>query len=377
MFWAVLLMTLFLAYANGSNDNFKGVATLYGSKTANFKQALIWTSITSTLGSLLALYLASELLIVFKGVGLVPEFVMSLESFPIAVGLGAGVTVILATLFGLPVSTTHALVGALAGAGFAASSGGINWTGLSSKFFLPLIAGPLFSLVLAALLYPLLKKLRASLDIEPETLIYLDKKVIARLPLNSLSHGDALKIASLELSLPVPALERRVSTLSTYSGSIFSISAKKILDVLHYLSAGLVCFSRGLNDTPKIAALLLIGPALGKEVSILLVGVFILVGGLIQSKKIAKTMGEEITEMNPGQAFSANLITGFMVFFASKWGVPVSTTHVSCGSIFGIGAVTKQAKWQTIKKILLAWMTTLPLGFILGLLAMYALELVL
>jgi PiT family inorganic phosphate transporter len=58
--------------------------------------------------------------------------------------------------------------------------------------------------------------------------------------------------------------------------------------------------------------------------------------------------------MELGQAFTANLITGMMVFGPSKIGVPVSTTHVSCGSIFGIGAVTGKAKWETIKKILLA-----------------------
>ena len=68
----------------------------------------------------------------------------------------------------------------------------------------------------------------------------------------------------------------------------------------------------------------------------------------------------------PGQAFTANLVTGIMVLFASKIGLPVSTTHVSCGSIFGIGVATKQAHWDVIKKILLAWSVTLPIGFGLG-----------
>ena len=107
MGWLVvtLLFTLFLAYANGANDNFKGVATLYGSKSATYRTALIWTSI--------------------------------------------------ATILRLPVSTTHALIGALAGAGWMASTTGINGGRLAEKFFLPLIAGPVISVGLAILVYPI------------------------------------------------------------------------------------------------------------------------------------------------------------------------------------------------------------------------------
>jgi PiT family inorganic phosphate transporter len=77
-------------------------------------------------------------------------------------------------------------------------------------------------------------------------------------------------------------------------------------------------------------------------------------------------MGYKMTKMNPGHAFTANLITGIMVFGVSKVGGPVSTAHVSCGSIFGIGAVNKSLNMKMIGHILLAWVTTLPLGFILG-----------
>ena len=114
MIWltAILIFGLFLAWANGANDNFKGVATLYGSNTTPYKKALILTTIATVLGSLTALFFAKELIIVFKGKGLVPEEVMGLKEFPVAVGLGAAVTVMLATKFGLPVSTTHALIGA-------------------------------------------------------------------------------------------------------------------------------------------------------------------------------------------------------------------------------------------------------------------------
>jgi PiT family inorganic phosphate transporter len=64
--------------------------------------------------------------------------------------------------------------------------------------------------------------------------------------------------------------------------------------------------------------------------------------------------------MEPDQGFLANLVTSFLVIFASKWGMPVSTTHVSCGSLFGIGAVNGGAQWGVIRNILLAWVLTLP-----------------
>ncbi len=91
------------------------------------------------------------------------------------------------------------------------------------------------------------------------------------------------------------------------------------------------------------------------------------VGGLIHSKRIAVTMGKKVTAMNPGQAFTANLITGVMVLVASRFGVPVSTTHVSCGSIFGIGISKKNINLKVLSHIILAWVTTLPLGFMCGL----------
>jgi PiT family inorganic phosphate transporter len=89
-------------------------------------------------------------------------------------------------------------------------------------------------------------------------------------------------------------------------------------------------------------------------------------GGLVNSRRNAETMGHKLTTMNPGQGFTANLVTGALVIGASRLGMPVSTTHVSCGSIFGIGAVTGQGNLKTVAGILLAWVTTLPVAAGLG-----------
>ena len=70
--------------------------------------------------------------------------------------------------------------------------------------------------------------------------------------------------------------------------------------------------------------------------------------------------------MNPGQGFVANFVTAALVIGASRLGVPVSTTHVSCGSLFGIGAVTGRAHWGVIGRIVGAWALTLPAAGLLG-----------
>jgi len=77
-------------------------------------------------------------------------------------------------------------------------------------------------------------------------------------------------------------------------------------------------------------------------------------------------MSHRITEMNDGQAFTANLVTASCVIFASRFGVPVSTTHVRCGSLFGIGLVNCRAHGRMIASILVAWVTTLPVAAVIA-----------
>ena len=90
------------------------------------------------------------------------------------------------------------------------------------------------------------------------------------------------------------------------------------------------------------------------------------VGGLLSARRVAETMSRKITRLNPGQGFTANLVTAFMVTVASRLGLPVSTTHVSVGALFGIGLVNGTARRKTVLSILVAWVTTLPTGAIAG-----------
>jgi PiT family inorganic phosphate transporter len=136
------------------------VATLFGSGTANYRRALTWATVTTFAGSVLALMLARGLVDTFSGRGLVPDVITTQPAFLTAVSLGAALTVLMATRFGLPVSTTHALTGALVGAGAVATLGQVRLGALGSSFLMPLAFSPVVSLLITLLLYPLFKLAR-------------------------------------------------------------------------------------------------------------------------------------------------------------------------------------------------------------------------
>ncbi len=129
-------------------------------------------------------------------------------------------------------------------------------------------------------------------------------------------------------------------------------------------------FARGLNDTPKIAALLLVGNLVAPSAALMAVGLVMATGGFISARQVAATMSHGVTDMNAGQGFTANAITSALVIGASTLGLPVSTTHVSCGALFGIGTVTRLAHRHTIRHIVLAWVVTLPMAALLAAVAL-------
>jgi len=228
--WTALIFgaMLCVAYANGANDTFKGVATLFGSGTTNYKKALWWATATTLAGSIAAVFLATTLVHTFRGQGLIPATLAGSEPFVVAVLSGTALTVFFASKIGTPISTTHSLTGALLGAGLVAVGG---------------------------------------------------------------------------------------------------------LDLMW---------------------------------GVFLVAVLMALGGLLHAQRVAETMSKRITAIDPDQGVIANLVTSVLVICASRWGLPVSTTHVSCGALFGIGAANGKAHWGVVRNIVLAWVVTLPLAALLA-----------
>ncbi|MBI3331266.1 MAG: inorganic phosphate transporter [Candidatus Omnitrophica bacterium] len=350
-------VVILLAYANGANDNFKGVATLRGSRTLGYRAALSWATVTTFAGSLAAVWLSARLAAAFSGQGLVPDALTQEPSFRLAVGLGAALTVLLATASGLPISTTHALTGALIGAGVTAT-GSVDLGRLGQAFLLPLALSPFLSWAITMCLYPAFRSMRLRLGIERQMCLCVDGG--AWQPVVTAPGGVAL-LQSTGLSVTVG---QRQQCMERYHGRLLGIDAQQVLDRLHLLSAGAVSFARGLNDTPKIVALLVAAQGAGLALghALWLAGVAMALGGWRHARRVAATMSERITGMNHGQGFTANLTTSLLVLVASRLGLPVSTTHVVCGSLFGLGTVTGQARWAMIRAIIAAWVGTLPLA---------------
>ena len=358
--WIGILIVVFavaLAFANGANDNSKGVATLIGGGLLSTKKAILYAGVATLLGSAAAIWLGAELAGKFTGKGIVDAAILGSTLFPFCMGIAASLTVLLATRIGMPISTTHSMVGAIIGIGLAGH--GLHWPAVWSKFFYPLIVSPLIAVAVGAGLYLLLRFVRRGIGITAETCLCVGKSMQ---PVRIANDGS-MHFSGSGLTLTV---DEQANCLRRYQGQVFGVNAQAVLDRLHLLSAGAISFARGLNDTPKVAALMIGLSFLTDAHAVLLTGIAILAGGLMMVRRVAETMSHRITAMNDGQAFSANLATAFLVIVASRWGVPVSTTHVSCGSLFGIGLVTRQGNRNVIGSILLAWITTLPVAAIIG-----------
>lgn len=361
MDWPIIIVgaTLFVAYANGANDNFKGVATLFGSGTTDYRKALGWATITTLAGSVAAFFVATQLISNFQGKGLVPAELSESEPFVTAVVLGAALTVILATKMGMPISTTHSLTGALFGSGLVAVGLDLGFRALAVKFLIPLLISPLCALAIASFGFPLLNLLLKRAGLNQENCLCVE----AGTP--SMVTPEGVRFIETTPGLRV-IVDREAACAWPQSGTILGINGQKLLDAGHFISAGAVSFARGLNDTPKIVALGLVAGALDLHLAILLVAATMAFGGLLNARTVAQTVSKKITGMEPDHGLWANLVTSFLVIFASKWGIPVSTTHVSCGALFGIGIANGRAQWNTIRSILMAWLLTLPTAALLS-----------
>lgn len=361
---ALFLTVLFVAYANGANDNFKGVATLYGSNTASYKAAITLATIATLAGAIASVFLAEALVKAFSGKGLVPDVIAASPQFLLAVAIGAGATVILATMFGFPISTTHALTGGLVGAGAIAAGSALNLGVLGTAFFLPLLASPLISILLTMPIYKTLHVLAKKIGIKRQSCICVAPGNFV--PAARINAITAISATIPTLSAPQIVIGTNQTCVDKYAGKLMGVSAQRLVDGLHHISAAAVSFARGLNDTPKIVGLLLVVKALNLQVSMLAIATAMAIGGLLNARKVAHTMSKKISQMNEGQALTANLVTALMVIAASRIGVPVSTTHVSVGAIAGIGIVNGSANKNVIGGILLSWVLTLPIAIALS-----------
>ena len=342
----VVLLMVGLAFANGANDVSKGIATLVGSGVATDRRALAWGAAWTVAGALGAGFVSRGLVAVFSGSGVLASPATS-EAFPLAVAAGAIGWLVFATRTGLPVSTTHALVGGLVGAGLMAEGpAGVRWAAVAHKVALPLAVSPLLSLALVLVIFPgvtlVFRRLnRYCVCIERHAL------ALAPVPGPAIAAGGALHVIA-GADCPPHVLSR--------------VNA---LDSVHWLSAGLTSGARALNDAPKILALgLAAGPVLGLAISSLgtMVALAMGLGSHLAGRRVTLTLADKVTPIAPDDGLAANLVTAALVGIASVVAAPVSTTHVSTGAIVGAGMHRRRLRWKLVGELLLAWVVTVPVA---------------
>jgi len=361
------LLVLALSYANGTNDVSKAVATLVGSGVTNYRAAILWGTIWTIVGAGASAFVASAMVKTFSH-GLVQTGTVIQPAVTLAVLIGAMAWVFLASHTGLPVSTTHALTGAIVGTGLVAFSGdGLIWPAIGKKIALPLLLSPFLALTVSLLIHPAVRALArkwegACLCVMPASraLVTIDACGGTRTLFQTTSFGSPV--------MAVPSQCDRAGLQGLVVG----------LDTIHWISSGLASFARGTNDAPKIVAMLLLGsataawPSASSQLAAFGgVAIAMGLGSYFGGLRVTEVLAENVTKMNHAEGLSANLTTSSLVLVSGSLGLPVSTTHVSSSAIIGIGLLKgwNSVRWTTVRDMVLAWVVTLPASALLACIA--------
>lgn len=313
----------------------------------------------------IAAFVFSRAMVVTFGKGLLAHDVVPTFAAAIATLIGAELWVGLATSFGLPVSTTHAIVGSIAGVTTVAyGPAGMNCSALVEKIGLPLVLSPIASLLISVAILKVWNRLSES------SADCLCAEVVGQRA--ALATTSSVDVATAPITMPAI----KVATCSKSERTAGHLhTASLTFDHLHWLTSAATSFARGLNDAPKMVALALAAAILsGFAVHIsffayLLIAFGSLAGSLHSGLRVTSVLAEKFTPMNHREGFVANLLTSLLVGSGAVAGLPMSTTHVASGAIIGIGVQRGgTTDWQRVRAIALAWVITLPAAALIGIL---------
>jgi len=356
-----------LAFANGANDVSKAIATLVGSGVTDYRSAIAWGTVWTMVGAALGAFVARAIVNTFSH-GLVQTGVIIGPAVTLAVLTGTIAWVLFASRTGLPVSTTHALTGAIVGTGLVAFAGdGLIWSAIGGKIALPVLLGPFLAFTVSLLIHPAVRALAKKWEGACLCVMPASRALVAIDPCG----GTRTLFQTAQFGQPMIAVPSQCDRAGL-QGLVVG------LDTIHWLSSGLASFARGTNDAPKIVAMLLLGsttaawPSTSSELAAfggvaLAMGLGSYFGGL----RVTEVLAEKITRMDHAEGLSANLITSSLVLVSGTLGLPVSTTHVSSSAIIGIGLLKglNSVRWTTVRDMVLAWVMTLPASALLACIA--------
>jgi len=346
-----------LAFANGANDVSKGIATLAGSGRATYRQALAWGTAWTAIGAAASLVITFGLVEAFTS-ALVASNVLALPTFALGAAAGASAWVLFASRTGLPVSTTHAMTGAIVGVAVAAGgTGAVQWPLLAATIAAPLALSPIVSAAIAFGVHGLAARAApACVCVEQEMALALN------------ADGTATALAAPTVAVG-QACAPAAGRLRVLAGP-----------VMHWGAAAALSFARGVNDNAKIAALgALAFASLGGDVvwAFLIAGLAMTAGSFIAGLRVSRTLAERVVHMDADSGLAGALVSAGLVLAASFYVLPVSTTHVATGAIVGAGLRQGggAVEWRTVGGLVTAWVVTLPVAAALGAAAVWMLQL--
>ncbi|MFC3630572.1 inorganic phosphate transporter [Paracoccus angustae] len=263
----------------------------------------------------------------------------------------------IATGANLPVSTSHSIVGAIAGAGLAAAgSAAVSWGGIAAMALAWMLT-PLAAAVLAGALLALLRlKVAEAPDRGRAARAWLPPLIGAMVGLFVAYVAALLPVLSLRLPqalLPGAAaglatallMRGRVNRLLVQAGDD-KPGMKRLLRQPLLFAAVMMAFAHGAGDAGNVAGPLLViltpdhqGELPAPLLLLAVAGAAIALGAVLFGRRLVGMVGEGITRLNPARAFCITLATALIVLVASAWGLPVSSTHVAVGGVFGVGFV--------------------------------------
>ncbi len=304
----IILFGLVFDYTNGFHDAANVVSTVIATRVLAPATAIVLAGLLNTVG---ATHISGVVHTITT------DIVQSSLSTPIVILsaiLGAIIWNVLTWYFGIPSSSSYALIGGLIGAAFVASgTQGVVWKGVLFKVIIPMVVSPVIGFVIAFFL---------------------------------------MKFLSF------------VTTRKQEKGR------EKIFAHLQIGSAGLVAISHGLNDAQKSMGLITLGLFTAGFITDITVPLWVIfacalvmgLGTASGGMRIIRTVGFSITKLRPIQGFAVEMSASLVILSASFLGMPVSSTHMIVGSVTGVGAAKKlsSVQWDVIKKLLYVWALALP-----------------
>ena len=312
---ALIAVALIFDFMNGRNDAANSIATIVSTRVLAPRYAVAWAAFFNFVAFLVfGLHVANTI-----GTGIIAPNSIT-DAVVAGALLGAIGWQVITAYFGIPSSSSHALIGGLVGAGVAhAGSGVIVWNGLG-KTAGAIVLSPVTGLAIALLLVLLVSW--AFMRVAPARVDGIFRKVqFVSASLYSLGHGgnDAQKTMGI------------ITVLLAAHGRLPGGFAVPIWVVI------------ACNGAMALGTLL---------------------GGW----RIVRTMGSRITRLAPVQGVCAETAGSITLFMATGLGIPVSTTHTITGAIIGVGAARRATavRWSVAREIVTAWIITMPAAAILG-----------